>query len=111
LSIDFAQNAPECSLIFTNKKGHDLKISKKSHEKSEVQKIEQQLPLVFCYFVMKSFWKYIEKVCSHSFWIFNPDDFLYLDQDRLAYFTKKVLDNISITEKDLDSLVRKINTN
>ena len=114
LSIDFAQKDPECSLIFTNQKGHQLKISKKSNNKSEVsevQQIEQQLPLVFCYFVMKSFWKYIDKLRSHSFWIFNPDDFLYLDQDRLTYLTQKVLDNINITEGDLDNLVRKIDTN
>ena len=111
ISINFADEKPECTLIFTNKEGHYLKINKKSNNESEVQQIEQQLPLVFCYFIMKSFWKYIEKLHSHSFPIFNPDDFLYLDQDRLAYFTTEVLDKINITEEDLDSLVRKIDTN
>ncbi len=108
VSIEFAKDKPECTLIFTNNQGHHLKISQKSHSQSEVHQIEEQLPLVFCYFVMKNFWKYINKLRSYSFSIFNPDDFLYLDEDRLAYFKQQILSNISITEEDLGNLVKKI---
>ena len=108
INIEFAQNSPECTLIFTNSQGHHLKINNRVETPSEVQQIEQQLPLLFCYFVMKNFWKYIEKLRSFSLSVFNPDDFLYLDQTRLAYFIKNILSNINISEKDLDSLVRRI---
>ncbi len=109
VSIDFAQKEPVCTLIFTGNKGEQLKINQKSSSGSETEQIEQQLPLLFAYFVMKNLWKYIRKISNHSFSIYNPDDFLYLDQDRLNYFTEQVLDNINITEKDLENLVRKVN--
>ena len=109
VSIEFAHEQPDCTLIFANSQGSHLKISQKAKNQSEVQQIEQQLPLVFCYFVMKNFWKYIEKFHHCSFSIFNPDDFLYLDQDRLTYLTEEVLSQINITEADLISLVQKIN--
>lgn len=110
VSIDFSQEKPECTLMFTNNQGSHLKINQKVKNQSEVQQIEQQLPLVFCYFVMKNFWKYINNFQHCSFSVFNPEDFLYLDQDRLTYLTEEILSNINITEKDLEQLVQKINT-
>ena len=108
INLEFSTNSPECTLIFTNKQGHHLKINYRVDTPSEAQQIEQQLPLLFCYFVMKSFWKYVDKLRSFSFSIFNPDDFLYLDKIRLNYFVKNILSNINISEDDLAHLVAKI---
>jgi hypothetical protein len=109
VAIEFSQEKPECTLIFTNRQGSYLKINQRVQNQSEVQQIEQQLPLVFCYFVMKNFWKYITKFHNCSFSLFNPDDFLYLDRDRLTYLQEHILSEINITEDDLTNLVKKIN--
>jgi len=108
VSLSFAENQPKCTLIFNNKKGDSLKINSVLEYQSETEQIEQQLPLIFVYFIMKKFWKYVKKYRHEKFFVFNPQDFLYLDKDRLTYFIKNILHNINITETDLDNLIRKI---
>jgi hypothetical protein len=108
VSLTFAKNEPKCSLIFSKNNGEYLAINNISNSHREVAIIEQQLPLIFCYFVMKRFWKYVQESRNESFFLFNSQDFLYLDQDNLSYFTNSILPNINITPNDLDNLVRKI---
>lgn len=108
VSLSFAKNEPQCSLIFTKNNGEYLAINNVSKSNHEAIIIEQQLPLIFCYFVMKRFWKYVQEFRNDSFFLFNSQDFLNLDQDNLSYFTQNILPNINITPVDLDNLVRKI---
>lgn len=108
IALSFSQNEPKCSLIFGKNNGEYLAINNISKSDREATIIEQQLPLIFCYFVMKRFWKYIQESRNKSFLIFNSQDFLNLDQDNLSYFTQNILPNINITPVDLDNLVRKI---
>ncbi|WP_066115266.1 hypothetical protein [Geminocystis sp. NIES-3709] len=106
--ISFDQNEPKCSLIFIDRQGYFLEINTIINNSSEVEKIEKQLPIIFCYFILKRFWKYVEKLNHNNFVYFNPQDFLYLDQERLSYFSENILSNINVTEEDLYNLVGKI---
>ena len=108
VSLSFAENEPKCTLVFSKDNGKYLAINYISKSKSEAEIIEQQLPLIFCYSIIKNFWKYVEEFRNELFFIFNNQDFIDLDQDTLFYFTKNILANINITPADLDSLVRKI---
>ncbi|WP_342597611.1 hypothetical protein VKI21_05845 [Cyanobacterium aponinum UTEX 3222] len=106
ITLKFAEDKPECTLILHHDKNHYLQINLSNNSNSEAEQIESQLPLIFCYFILKRFWRYVEEFRQKSFFIFNPHDFLYLDCDRLSYFITNVLKNIDITEEDLDQLIR-----
>jgi len=105
ISLMFAQDKPECNLKLNYNKNHYLEINIHNQNDNEAQQIESQLPLIFCYFILKRFWQYVEQFRHQSYVIFNPDDFLYLDCDRLSYFINNVLKNIDIQEEDLDILI------
>lgn len=106
LELIFADNKPECSLLLTNNKDDCLEININHNFNSEAEQIESQLPLIFCFFILKNFWQYVEKFRHQSYFMFNPHDFLYLGGDRLSYFINNVLKNIEIKEDDLDILIR-----
>lgn len=106
--ISFVDDEPKCSLIFSKNNGEYITINNICNSDSEANIIEQQLPLIFCYFIMKRFWQYVQKSRHESFYTFNSQDFLYLDKNNLSYFTQNILANINITPDDLDNLVRKI---
>lgn len=109
IDLYFADDEPKCSLIFSKNNHESLTINHFCKSGSEVNIIEQQLPLIFCYMIMKRFWKYVQKCRNESFYVFNSQDFLYVDQHNLSYLTQNILANIHITPDDLDNLVRKIN--
>lgn len=107
-SLIFAQDKPECSLKLNHNKNHYLQININNTYDNEAEQIENQLPLIFCYFILKRFWQYVEKFRHQSYMMFNPHDFLYLDCDRISYFINDVLKNIDIKEEDLDVLIQSL---
>ncbi|MGI0480915.1 hypothetical protein ACN4EE_08990 [Geminocystis sp. CENA526] len=108
MSICFDENEPKCSLTFFDRNDYFLEIKTINNSNSEVETIEQQLPLIFCYFVMKRFWKYVEKMSYDDFLLFNPKDFIPFDNEKLTYFTNNILKNINIREEDLSTLMTKM---
>lgn len=108
MSLSFDEKEPKCSLTFMDREGYFMEINTINNNDSEAEKIEKQLPLIFCYLIMKRFWKYVEKMRYDNFLIFNPQDFISFDGEKLAYFTNNILKNINITEADLSNLMTKI---
>jgi hypothetical protein len=106
--LSFDEKEPKCSLTFIDAQGYFLEINIINNHDSEAEKIEQQLPLIFCYLTMKRFWKYVEKMRYDNFLIFSPQDFITFDAEKLAYFSNNILKNINITEADLSNLMTKI---
>lgn len=111
IELSFDEKEPKCSLTFMDRQGYFIEINTINNHNSEAEKIEQQLPLIFCYLTMKRFWKYVEKMRYDNFLIFNPQDFMTFDAEKLAYFTNNILKNINITEADLSNLMAKIVNN
>jgi len=108
ISIIFDENEPLCSVILWGKEDYYLQIETAINFETEAEMIEQQLPLIFCYLILKRFWKFINKFSQKNFLIFNPKDFLILDSEKLDYFINNILSLINITEKDLETLIRSI---
>lgn len=108
IELSFDEKEPKCSLTLLDRQGYFLQINTINNYHSEAEKIEQQLPLIFCYLTMKRFWKYVEKMRYDNFLIFNPQDFITFDAEKLAYLTNNILKNINITEEDLSNLMTKM---
>lgn len=108
ITLTFDKKEPKCSLIFMDKQGYFMEINAISNSELEHEKIEKQLPLIFCYLTLKRFWKYVEKMRNDNFLVFNPEDFINFNAEKLAYFTNNILAKIDISEADLSNLMMKI---
>lgn len=106
VQLIFADNKPECSLKLTKGINDYLMINIEPNFNSEAEQIECQLPLIFCYFILKQLWRYVEQFRYQSYIVFDNNDFLYLGGDRLSYFINNVLKKIEIKEDDLEILIK-----
>lgn len=107
ISIIFDSQQPKCSLLLKDDRGNSLIIKTIDNYTSETQQIEAQLPLLFCYGIMKRYWQYVEQLKRETL-IFNPQDFLYLNHNRLSYLVKNILPEMTINEENLCSFVSAI---